>query len=555
MQLSNFFFLFSCLFSSLFNKNEELECNQLFETVATFKALFIFPLFSKRVPMPPYHKPSASKIVCKYYLQGGCTREKCPFEHSMPSSKGILGRGPAAPSGVLVTMLKLVFEKQQHIIFDNESNTLNLSLFKKCDDVRDVLSSIDFNVMTFCDALCKTVKECIGSPRFIKVDGNNIKSLMHFLNALKHYELHVSLAGLSAADNDISTLDFATQLKSFPNLVEIVFLGNPVTRLDSYRSSIRKYLPRLLGLDKEPLQRPPLSLPWPIFPNLGPQESRVLITLEERLFQCLACQGVDGVADLYSPSCYFSLSLATPTSSWTSEKKSDALKDIVNTRLKQQDNNHNLTIGQKSTSVGVGRTEALSKMSHCLYPSQFSVSHVLHRAATVSFFGDLVPFPFAVATVSGAIHWQHKRCPDVRISRCFSRCFTLMLNVENEISCITNDAVLLSPLLDEPFFFAANASRVEKVSRRFSLPGTVVESIVAECSNDLELNLTLEDLASIPQDALQQCMDLAGQVAVNWINAARIVSRTGMTPGNAYVLLQQLDFDMSKVDSIVTSGS
>lgn len=523
--------------------------------------------------------PYSKKQPCKNFAQGSCSRRNCPFAH-VTGTGGGASKGPLVIKGgsgnqILATLIKLLFEKSQSAIYTAEERRLNISNFKASPDVADMVSSIDFNTSFFCDALCSAIADKLGPTGMVILDlsNNEIRTITHIVNALKKYGLHTNLSALSLAGNQINGTDFMLQLQSFPNLQQIVFMGNPVANQPDYRSLVRKRLPNLVGLDKQPIQRPPLGLPWPLRTSSSTSEvTSLALNFVGNYFDMINAQGLDNVIDRYHPQAIFSFSYVSEAANvkWDGEgmagtntpgpsstggiltspnrrplPNKDVLRDVTTLRVKQSEGNHNLLKGIKATNIGKGRAEVVSKLSHLIYQRNFVVEHQFHSAVNASFLpeGSHLPFSMVVVTLHGYMCWRHRTAPDVSFTRVFDRTMTLIPNGNSTDSngnpslLIANDMVELRPNASDALFFSDNTERVETVSRKFNLPPPIVFASMSMCdsASDVEWFGLLSELQnSVPISLLEMvAVQLGADNIPQVINVARTMARKGLNDINA----------------------
>ena len=526
----------------------------------------------------PYQK----KAVCSYFMKGGCTRSNCQYAHPLKApNRGnqpsallpSLSSSPAssqATGGVLGTLLRLLFEKQQVSIYDPDKHSLHLNAFKSCPDLRDITSAVDFNVMNFCDALCKTIAEVVRPPpTLISVDNNNIRSMGHFIKALERHGLSAGLRGLSAQNNLIDTTEFTQQLKGFINLTELVLTGNPVTKRDDYKRKVRQHLPRLQGLDMESTSMAPLCLPWPVATPIFDDVSLGLLNvLHANFFSVLECKGgTDTVAMMYASDACFSLVMSEPTAcalqTPTSQKtNSSTVQLCMGLRQKQLEADANLNRGSRDRRAH-GRVEICSSLRGWLYPAgeKLTVRHLLHPAANVALLTNGMKLPTAVVSVHGVMEWSLPQFPDVPIQqRNFVRTLSLVTgNVsDGQQWQITSDMLQLIPTSGAnptPVFEALNKPRLDMMSRRKLVPEAVVAAAAALCSNDTELDAILSDLTCASPALLDGCSSLGGGDVKRSIDLARIANQLRIAPNDADAALASIGGDIARLGELMQASS
>ena len=477
--------------------------------------------------------------MCKFEQQGGCTKPNCPFKHLKTKS---------LVTDVLAVALKLVFEKNQSIVID-EAGVVCLNELQKCADLDPVKSSIDFNSKAFCDTLCRVIKDAFGAPQYLQIDGNGVKSLTHFLRAMRECDLHETIKGISAANNQLSTYDFLHDLKSFRSLKELRFVGNPIAARSDYRSHIRT-LPQLEGLDGESVERLPLELPWPLRSNeFGEREAQLLQLLEADFFQVVESGGLDRV-ELLHPSVRFSVSfesdvvIRAPQVSGPSKR--EIVEDYVRLRQAMEGRNSNLKLPHTRKMVG-GRTEALSAMRYSLYPRNFEVHHELDSNADIQIFPDQ---QYAVATLHGTMQWRHvKQMPSENpVCRIFDRTFVLTFE---DRWYVTNDMVRLRHVAPSVLLFPDSESRVIRLGRKYEIELPLLTSIIKSCTSDYELHLAVQDIKQLTPEQVSECFAVANGNDAHAIAVARIACRHHIYPASAYTILQTAHFSLDEVDAII----
>lgn len=548
----------------------------------------------------PYRKnKDTSRIPCVYFKRGSCANKHCPFLHVRGGEK--VGHEPGKAPGdvgtnLLCTMLKLVFEKQQQRVYNAETGVLNLTQFKEIPDLTDVAGSINFNTQAFCQALCSTIKSLIvPPPSAIQLKGNGILSVSHLAMQLEKADLHLTLRAISLEANLIKSVESLQELKKFTNLREIVLRDNPIANRSDYRTTIKKLMPSLIGLDGESICVPPLSLPWPQFSPTGYSEAQkhVLQFIQCGLLNPLegdgasgVAHGVDAVSDLYAANAVLTLSLSSPEVAVSTPMRTmngaagvpqqrNVIRDIVSLRLKQTESNHNLLHGVKSTVVALGRTKVCSQMEHWLYPKTFRVHHYLHSSASTVFLDNsyltgpsptAMKVPVTIVTLHGTMTWNNTGVPGDATTigpMTIRRNFTRVLSVTQGDAgrwLITNDMVslYLTPsgssassksgngvpettqlsecrILIDP---RSDRSRAEVLSRKKDVPVEVIMALCQHVGNDAELFTVLDDIRGVPLSAFEHCANLAGENIMESIQMCRLVNLFGMAPQNALEMLR-----------------
>ncbi|ORC91771.1 nuclear RNA export factor 1/2 [Trypanosoma theileri] len=575
----------------------------------------------------PYKKTKdKSRVPCVFFRRGTCTNQNCPYLHvggkGSDGKSGILHSGSSGngssetATNLLSTMLKLVFEKQQHHVYNAATEMLDLTEFSKLPDLKDVASSINFNTQSFCHALCTTIKSLIiPPPSILQLKKNGITTLHPLATQLEKADLHLSLRAISFEDNQINSLDVLSDLKSFRNLQEIVFLGNPITENKNYRAQVRRVLPFLLGLDGESIVAPPLSLPWPQFVDAGYNDAQrhVLQFIQCSLLNPLESdgtpevpRGVDVVSSVYAPNAVLSISLSSPESAVSSparkmesgtqqlNQQRNIIREIVGLRLKQTECNHNLLHGVKSNVMACGRTKVCSQLEHWLYPKCFNVQHFLHGSASASFLDNTYLYgaspvamkvPVTVVTLHGVMIWTYRSqqnnsnndLPSIR--RNFSRVLTVSQS-EAGRWLITNDMVSLYPftglsgdsqkkgsvsngdsintdLSESRILFSprTDRSRVELLSRRHNVPPDVVMALCQHVNNDAELITVLNDIRGVPLSMFEHCAELTDSNVLESIQVCRIGNRFGLAPQEGLALLRQVNGNWCAVEEAILAAN
>eukprot|EP00744_Colponema_vietnamica_P021106 GILI01030081.1.p1 GENE.GILI01030081.1~~GILI01030081.1.p1 ORF type:complete len:537 (-),score=88.93 GILI01030081.1:46-1656(-) len=532
----------------------------------------------------PYSKKQGP---CKNFAAGMCSRRNCPFAHVTGSgggaTKGNLSIGGGSSGNqILTTLIKLLFEKAQSNIYTSDERRLNISNFKASPDVVDMVNSIDFNTAFFCDALCAAMADKYGPTGLVifDVSNNEIRTLTHIVNALKKHGLHTNISAISFANNNINGTDFTLQLQSFPNLQQVVMMGNPAANQPEYKSLVRKRLPNLVGLDKQTIQRPPLSLPWPLRqPNISSEAASMALNFVGSYFDTVNNLGLDNVIDRYHPQAIFSFSFVSEAANvkWDGESASnpstpgpsstggiltspnrrplpnkDVLRDVTTLRVKQSEGNHNLMKGVKPANIGKGRAEVVSKLSHLIYQRSFIVDHTFHSSVNATYIPEGGPMAMAVVTMHGYMRWRHRTATDITFTRVFDRTMTLIPNTDANVPLlITNDMVELRPNADDPLCFSDNTERVATVARKFNLPPPIVFTCMTMVgSNDAAwFGLLLELQNSVPVSLLEMvATQLGHNDLAQVVNVARTMARKGINDINQAV--QALSAAGGNVDAL-----
>eukprot|EP00672_Neobodo_designis_P021368 CAMPEP_0174843966 /NCGR_PEP_ID=MMETSP1114-20130205/10836_1 /TAXON_ID=312471 /ORGANISM="Neobodo designis, Strain CCAP 1951/1" /LENGTH=506 /DNA_ID=CAMNT_0016078199 /DNA_START=163 /DNA_END=1679 /DNA_ORIENTATION=+ len=487
------------------------------------------------------------RVPCRHFQQGKCNRGKsCPFSHAE--------KADAPKNTALTAILKLVFEKHADRLLPDGGRMLDLSEFAKCPDLEKVANSVDFDAAAFCEAVVSVVRSLHVDVHFIRLDKNNIRSLNHFLKALERADLHNGIRALSAADNNIATLEFVKRLKPFSNLAEVQFLGNPVADQPDYRSAIRKGLPDLEGLDGAGVNRPPLNLPWPKnTDNSDEGKVALLQELEGSLFRVLEEGGsIDSLSGLYGDDATFSLTcdsdalVKAPTLDPSVTRRSVITRDFVAMRMAQTDRNSDIK-QSRSVRVARGRTDVCSALRNTMYPRALEVRHVLSPDSDVAQLNDGVKAPLYVFTLHGCISWRHKEQPDGTpvVSRTFDRTLVVCTREGGNGFFITSDAVTLR--LDSsgpPLWFAQNEARAEAWAAKHGLPPPVVQAVFNVSTTDIDAHAAATDLAAFGAEPFDACAaatsgDLNAAVVV-----ARVCYRAGCDPAAASQALAAAEGDV-----------
>ncbi len=543
----------------------------------------------------PYSKSSSLPPVCRFHQQGSCTKTNCQFRHiisgraSCPSAvlptvnaspagtarpAAIVPRPGQVSDGVLGTVLRLLFEKQQVSIYDPFKHALHLNAFRSCPDLRDITSAVDFNVASFCESLCRIIAEVVRpAPTLISIDDNHIRSLHHFARALERHGLHAGLRGLSARGNMIDTTDFTNQLKGFVNLGELVLIGNPVTRRPEYKKKVRLHLPNLQGLDMESIHPAPLRLPWPVDCSMMSPAGRttyadarvaLLSLLNEHFFSPLPQPGgTDAVVPLYAPSATFALTLEDintcalqpPTTQSTS---AEIVKIVMQIRQRMIGSDANSIRGVRNGNHVVGPSEIVARMCSTLFPSasdKIAVRQSLHPSPSVEFLeGEHVKVPMAIVTAHGVLEWslpQFRNVPPQR--RPFVRTLALVLDSGARLGwLITSDSMLLTKPPQERLlgstaeeitanamlFNASAPARLDFFSRQCGVTVDVARAAAAQCSSDAQLKEVLTDLSYASESLLAECAAVAAGDTRAAIAVARVANQLSVAPSAAAERLQ-----------------
>lgn len=492
----------------------------------------------------PYLKKHApgGKGVCKFFLQGRCRNSKCQFQHTSDTRV-------QPQTSIMVTLLKLLFQKQQLAIYDPERGAVNLSKLRQCEDLKDVTASVDFNTVSFCEAICAVIAEMVvPPPSILALDDNNISSLGCFFRSMQKHNLHASVTAISARSNQISTLDFLTNLRSFSSLSELALNDNPVTNVPNYRSQIRQSLPHLVGLDMKCVQPEPLSLPWPAFSQVFDQPSQHVLSFLESFVKA----DTNSLPDFYAPDCYFTIALQQPSAAMSSdglkcgsdERTRELVKDAIIMKLRQTDNDHNILRGLKTVSIFKGRTMVCSKVLEFLHPQHFDVVFDLHPNPQVVLLG----IDSAVATMHGFVNWFVRGDPEKVTRRRFSR--TCCVTVKGGGCAISND--MLQLYVDDPSVLldCKSAARLAQTARRYHVDASVAGVASSMVQSDFDLCAVLKDISGVPVAVLEECAQVGGTVEIG-LSVARLVGRQCLTPAQALSLFQSVNCDVARLKEVL----
>lgn len=471
------------------------------------------------------------RVPCRQHLQGNCTRgAACRYLHA--------DKRETTRSSALTAVLRLVFEKQSSAIFEDNGRILNLSNLAKCPDLEKMAASISFDQVAFCDALCEVIRDTTGlaSVSVIRLDDNGIKSLHYFCKALERADLHNGVRALSVANNAINTFEFIKHLKPLENLREVILTGNPIADHADYRTSIRKQMPQLEGLDGEGINRPPLALPWPKADEHDPAALQVLQAVESALFSVLENGGsVDSLSGHYADDAIFSLvcgsdaTVKAPTLPADVARRNQIVRDFVGMKMAQSDRDNNAK-QVRTVKTARGRTDVCSALRSTLYPRTMYVRHQLASNAEVTALqtGIKAP-PLHAITFHGTLQWRHKEQPEdsAPVTRHFDRSLMIQVNESAGTFCIYNDAVTLRPDENggEPLWSAQGEARCAKLAEEYKLPTDVVHAIVAQGASDQDVDAAAKEIAPLGPELFTACVQTVGDIT-GAVTLARVHART-----------------------------
>ena len=482
-----------------------------------------------------------------------------------------------ANQDVLAAMLKLIFEKNQKNIYEND--VLILDHFNMLEDLASIKKSIDFNTSSFCSALCNVIRDTIATPSYISIQNNRISNIHFLLIALQDNDIHLTLEGLNFADNQLQNLDFLNQLKKFPAIKELKFTGNPITKSRDYFMRIRKSLPELAGLDGKAILKPILSLPWPVPPTLTNDMRQMLVYLDQSFFQKITSEGVQSVMTMYHENSTFTLSLSDfyihcktgePDSSQVAEflqsrplvklpmkqpnkhqAESLILKDLRSLKSFMDDRNRNLVFSQYVNRMVCKPNAIFQIFQRSVYPSHFRVVHEIDSHANIEFFNN-TGLSTAVATIHGSMRWEHmfQSRSDELINRAhFHRTMTFIN--QNSYWYIVNDLLHLRRHRFEPLLHPQSSSRLSALSKKHSIP---VEWLISAAQNYATNDKELEDIISdlqVPELLKGECLSISNNDVHAAVLVTRIVKRMHVKPQIAYNVLVETQGDLAMAVQLI----
>lgn len=444
----------------------------------------------------------------------------------------------------MTTLLDLLFQKSSAMIFDSQSGTLNLSGFCESPDLVSVQHSVDFNSVAFCKSLVNVIKNKIGtSLRILALNNNNIRKLTVLLAAMEEADVHNGITAISATGNQISDFGLLGPLKKYANLGELLLEGNPLTKRDDYRTQVIKSLPKLMMLDGQLIDRALLRLPNPVPATLNDAQVGVLRFIEGNVFQTATSRNYDALMNLYNPGAVCSVSRAEEPiprnlpfdathncQKLTPQQRNVLGNDFVTLRKLVQWRNI-LTDVHSLRHVSTGRAKA-SLLLQALGGGEkkfISVSHELNENANVVFLSQNMKIPTCVLTIHGKMfwHWSPKNANgddlyprhEAPFFTCFfDRTMTLLLNTATNVWTIQNDMIFMRPdrttvnekgFATPPLFFANEATRVEKMRRRYLPKATpeVMRAIIEQLGSDQDLQaFIMGHLATLPGDLVERAL-------------------------------------------------
>ena len=470
----------------------------------------------------PYAKPQMRRPPRNMNFQGP---NRGRHANPAPQQQRFHGKRNSRPNDVLAALLRGVLDANQGMVFDESVGLLRLDGFKSFPVLKTAVTSINFDAPSFCDTLCSVIGDLV-RPQFISIERNEITSPQVLLNALVAHDLHVGLKGLSFSNNNVTRLDFLNALREFQSLVEIQFVGNPVTEVPEYRRRISKRVPWLIGLDGSEVKRPPLALPWPI-PS-GPYEAvpHELLQSINTLLGNFSTGPADACSQVYHPEATFTLTIIDFRVN-SNERQNSVRKDIALLRQFVLDRNRNPLRGGKLTSIFKGQHGVMEALQH-IYPKYMITEHDLSPNADVQILQDgTTKIALAVVTVHGSMTWRHrdsKSQAGVAQSH-FDRTFSFV-NAPSGGWLIVNDLLHLRPPIRDVLFLPKGASRMQMLERRYPQAQSILCDLVDASSNDVELDL----VAQLTEEQLKECIASAGGSVSDGILLARIVSQYRITP-------------------------
>lgn len=401
---------------------------------------------------------------------------------------------------LMKTLLKLVVDKSVAQIFNKELGMLILSRMRDADDLVSVSKSVDFNSVSFCNALCGVLREGLeNNIRILQLDDNKITKFSVILDALIAAGLHEGITAISAQNNKISDIQFTYSLKKFSNLNELLLLGNSITTEKIY-GDLPRNLPGLAILDGNPVVRNLLALRYPVVAPPIPEAEGVVQILKDNLFGAIMFKKFDALLNLYNADAVFSSCSAQTNGFFLSQIP---VKPKLNTNslptellrsmkgdfslLNQKIRWRNLWKDRGNFGlVGKGRAEVSLKMKDFFgaqlpFHVQFNIS-----SSNVEFLktGEepWMNVSVAIVTLHGTMryYWNHNNsstdissCPF--ISYFFDRTFSLTLCPDQVNLGICNDMIHVRPdfvvLHDDnrpadSVFSAFTPDRLERLRRR-----------------------------------------------------------------------------------------
>lgn len=445
---------------------------------------------------------------------------------------GDAAAAPGQSSDVLTTMLKLLFEKQRHTIFDSETGMLNLSKFKLCQDIASIQKSIDFNSQVFCRSLVTVIGETLGAPRFVNLSENNIRSPNFFFRAMVDSNMHLVIGGISLANNDIEALDFLAVLSKFSALQELIVTGNKIASAPTLLAQVRRRVPSLLGLNGESIQRPPLDLPLPQRAALTEMQVQILQMLEANFLNVLSQKQFDSLVTLFAPEALQSFVLVDENAlniKIRGEHK-HAISDFADLKTRLRQFSRNILEHSRVKNVGVGRTRIAHYAQQGMYKKCFSVFHEIDGNANVVFLDvPVAKVPTCIVTMHGRMLWRHEKLTDKDCIACFDRTFTLTLTPQQSWQ-VTSDSLMLRREREEPLFFADNPSRLLVLERKLGIPAAFVKALLAGSGTDFGFQRIVTGL---PTAVLEECFVLANQDVQKAAAAAQICLQRGVNAKTA----------------------
>ncbi|KAH6573406.1 hypothetical protein BASA61_009042 [Batrachochytrium salamandrivorans] len=246
---------------------------------------------------------------------------------SKPSSRGVASESSSSPRSTapnsLESLRNLVISR-----FNAEARRLDFDRILEDPIVRTERIRV-FDTQSpqskFGQVLCKIIQEACPNLETLSLSGNRLRTLDHFSTL---HQRVPTLVNLSLQDNQLGSYRDLEPLnaKEFPNLREVVLIGNPIRERElsrpggeiNYTSNIKRLFPTIHILDMQPVLeeiqfdvvKSSAKLPLDVRPGFMESESTSATAQQFlQMFYSLFDTNRAGLADFYGDNAVFSLSV------------------------------------------------------------------------------------------------------------------------------------------------------------------------------------------------------------------------------------------------------